>query len=151
MDHLEGQRVKVVADGIVQADTTVSDGFITLTNPAKTVQSGLGFRHLIEPLPANYVGNIGGLGSKSRPISITFTLLNTGALRIETVTGSVDAPFRRFGKNVLDSKPLRWSGEITVRTFGWLAQSVRPLWRIEQDTPAPFALLSVVTEISANE
>lgn len=42
LDHLEGETVKVFADGVVQADRTVSSGAITIDSASK-VQVGLGF------------------------------------------------------------------------------------------------------------
>jgi hypothetical protein len=42
LDHLEGQTVKVFADGLVQADKTVSAGAISITSASK-VQVGLGY------------------------------------------------------------------------------------------------------------
>ena len=42
LDHLEGQVVKVFADGVVQLDKTVSGGAISITSASK-VQVGLGY------------------------------------------------------------------------------------------------------------
>ena len=42
LDHLEGQTVRVFADGVVQADKTVSVGSISITSASK-VQVGLGY------------------------------------------------------------------------------------------------------------
>jgi hypothetical protein len=38
----------------------------------------------------------------------------------------------------------------TVRAFGWRSDGTKPLWRIEQDTPLPFTLLSVSADLSIN-
>jgi len=42
------------------------------------------------------------------------------------------------------------SGDIRVGAYGWVYDMAQPLWRIEQDIPLPFALLSVQMEIIAN-
>jgi hypothetical protein len=50
LDHLEGETVKVFADGAIRADATVASGAITLTTAASVVQIGLGYYHLIKTL-----------------------------------------------------------------------------------------------------
>ncbi len=43
LDHLEGQAVKIVADGAVHTDRVVSAGAVALDVPASTVHVGLGY------------------------------------------------------------------------------------------------------------
>jgi len=59
LDYLEGQTVKVLADGLVQSDKTVSSGSITLDDTYSTVIVGLSYEHLLEPLAINFGGAIG--------------------------------------------------------------------------------------------
>lgn len=151
LGHLEGQVVKVVADGAVHADCTVEAGAITLIEPAGTVEAGLPFTHVLEPLPIAPSANATGQGRKLRPISITFRVHATGALRLDTGRGAMEIPFRRIGEEILDVSPPLYSGDKTIRTLGWRADGTEPLWRIEQDTPLPFTLLSVSTELSVND
>ncbi len=151
LDHLEGQVVKVVADAAVHADCIVEAGAITLVDAANEVQAGLGFTHVIEPLPIAPSGMATGQGRKLRPISMTFRVRDTGAIRIDTGRNIVDIPFRRFGDEILDAPPPLYSGDKTIRTLGWIADGTSPLWRIEQDTPLPFTLLSVSIELSIND
>lgn len=145
LDHLNGRTVKIVADGVVAPDATVAGGTVTLSVPASSVHVGLPFAHAIEPLPPP-----GGVG-RLRPVAITLRLQDTAGLRLDTGRGPVDVPFRRFGSGVLDGPAPAFTGDVTVRAIGWRSGGVAPLWRIEQDTPLPFTLLSVATEISAND
>jgi hypothetical protein len=69
---------------------------------------------------------------------------------LDTGRGFVEIPFKRFGDSILDCPASEFSGDKTVRAFGWRGDGTKPLWRIEQDTPLPFTLLSVSTEISIN-
>ena len=71
-------------------------------------------------------------------------------MRLDTGRGFTNVPFKAFGNAVLDSPPQSFSGDKTVRALGWRKDGTEPLWRIEQDTPLPFTLLSVTTEISIN-
>ena len=150
--HVEGRTVKVLADGAVRQDEHVADGRVTLDPPAKVVQIGLGFTHVIEPLPPA-PQDVGGAsqGGKIRHVESTYRLYQTAALRLDTGRGFTEIPFKRFGEGTLDSPPPNFTGDRTIRAFGWTDTGTAPLWRIEQDTPLPFTLLSVSSEISAND
>lgn len=151
LSHLEGMTVKVLADNTVHGDAVVGGGQITLSSPASTVVAGLGYTHVIEPMPPSVATVRGGVqGGKVRPISVTFRLENTGALYLDTGKGLAEIPFKRFGQTFLDAPITLYTGDKTVRALGWRRNGVAPLWRIEQDTPLPFTLLSVTTEMNIN-
>src|SRR3546814_4416469 len=48
LDHLEGQTVKILADGIIRDDRTVIGGAILLDQPASRIEAGLAYTHEIE-------------------------------------------------------------------------------------------------------
>lgn len=56
LNHLEGRRVSVLADGSVQKDKTVSNGLIFLDVPAAVVHVGIGYRSDMESLDINVAG-----------------------------------------------------------------------------------------------
>ncbi len=151
LGHLEGETLKVLADGAVRADEIVSGGAITLSEAAGTVQTGLGFVHEVEPLPPFVQSAAGGTqGGRVRLVALTLRLQETAALSLDTGRGYKEIPFKRFGAGVLDSKPPAFSGDKKVRALGWKKDGTRPLWSIKQSTPLPFTLLSVSAEINAN-
>ena len=150
-DHLEGRMVTVLADAAVVDPCLVSSGSITLTEPANEIVAGLPYSHIIEPLPPWVASGQGGnQGGHLRPVKITFRLQKTATLKLDTGRGLREVPFRGFGSAVLDQAPKQFTGDITVRAMGWHSDATKPLWRIEQDIPLPFTLLSVATEISVN-
>lgn len=150
LDHLDGHAVSVVADGVVQPDRDVTQGAITLDQPAHRVEAGIPFTHIIEPLPPSAVHEGGG-GRAVRLIEAVFRVEDTAALRLDIGRGLKDVPLRRFdGRPLLDAPPPLISGDVTVRALGWQAQADKPLWRIEQSIPLPFTLLSVATELKIN-
>jgi hypothetical protein len=152
LDHLEGRTVKVLADGAVRADRTVVAGSITLDEPASSIEVGLAYTHVIQPLPADIPGAGGTLqGRKVRPIAMTFRLQGTSALRVDVGYGLIDVPFKQFGSVRLDEPPQAFTGDKTVRAFGWRADGTEPAWLISQDTPLPFRLLSVVFQASLSD
>lgn len=145
--HLDGRRVGVLADGAPQGDQTVADGAITLDEPARGVQIGLRFTHIVEPLPAELGG--GPFGARAAPlrlVSVTFRVLETVALSVDLGRGAFPVPFRRLDTPLLDAPPPRFSGDVSLRGLGWRRDALSPLWRIEDDAPLPVTLLSVTTE-----
>lgn len=145
LDHLEGRSVSVVADGIVQANKTVSGGAVTLDAAASIVEIGLPYTHVVEPLPPADTG-----GLSVRMIEAVFRLEETAALRLDVGQGVKDVPLRRFGEPILDAPIPLTSGDIRVRALGWNRDGTLPLWRIEQNLPLPFTLLSVTMDLEIN-
>ena len=87
---------------------------------------------------------------KYRPISITFRLKDSSALRLDSGRGYSDISFRKFGHGLLDRAVPVFTGDKKIRTIGWRRDGIDRLWRIEDDAPMPFTLLSVTSEISVN-
>jgi len=151
LDHLEGRRVEVVADGAPRGEAVVVGGAVPLDPPARDAQAGLGFAHLIEPLPPELASQFGARSGPVRLVSVTFRLLETAALSVDLGAGLRPVPFRRLGTALLDRGPQPFTGDRTLRAIGWRRDATRPLWRIEGDAPLPLTLLSVTTEIRVND
>jgi len=112
---------------------------------------GRGYTHVIEPLPPTVSSVSGGTqGGRVRPIAFTFRVRDTPALVLDVGYGLQEVPFKRFGSSVLDQPLTPFTGDKKVRAYGWRAGDIKPLWRIEQDTPVAFTLLAVASEISVN-
>lgn len=132
-------------------DVTVSGGQIVLDAPASTVEAGLSYTHIVEPLPPGVLES-GGAGRAVRLVEALFRIENTAALRLDTGRGLRDVALRRFGgEDILDGPPPLVSGDVRVRALGWQADGTLPLWRIEQTAPLPFTLLAVTTELKVND
>jgi len=152
--HLEGRTVGVLADGSVRPPAQVLDGAVTLDAPARAVQLGLPFRHLVEPLPPDVLAPSGAARTGPvRLVSATFRLLGTAALSVDLGRGEgpQPVPFRRLDTPVLDAPPAPFTGDVTLRGLGWRRDSLAPLWRVEGDAPLPLTLLSVTTETRTND
>ncbi len=151
LGHLEGKTVSIVADGFVHPDRTVTGGTVTLEEPASAVEIGLAYTHIIEPLPPSLIGPTGA-GNTIRMVRGIYRLEDTAALRLDVGRGLQDIALRQLGEEeILDEPPPLVSGDITVRALGWIRDHTRPVWRIEQDAPLPFTLLSVVSEMKVND
>lgn len=145
LDHLEGQIVSIIADGIVQDMQQVEGGQITLDDPAHAVTIGLPYTHIVEPLPPVVVGE-GGAGRRLRMVSAIFRVEDTAALRLDIGRGLRDIPLRKPGDAI---HPV--SSDLKIRALGWQPRSDAPLWRIEQSAPLPFTVLSVMTELKVSD
>lgn len=151
LDHLEGQSVLIVADGEVKDSQTVTSGAITLSEAATTIEIGLPYTHIIEPLPPSELGNAGA-GRRIRLIEGLFRVQETQALKLDVGRGLSDIALRQIGEDeILDAAPPMVSSDVSVRALGWQNDRTQPLWRIEQDVPLAFTLLSVTTQIKVND
>jgi len=152
LDHLEGRTVRVVADGVDRGTVTVAGGRIVLDAPAADVAIGLPYRHVVEPLPP-ILPDASGIaqGLALRPVESIFRLDATPALTLDTGRGPQPVPLRRIaGDQTFDSPPQAVTGDVRVRHLGWTRSATRPLWRIDQDVPLPFTLLTATTELKVN-
>ncbi|WP_135079833.1 hypothetical protein [Terasakiella sp. SH-1] len=152
LDHLEGLSVKIVADGAVVSDQNISGGQILLKREVNSLEAGLSYTHVLEPLPPSpQATGHAAQGGRVRLVSLTFRLKDTQAFKLDVGRGAKDVPFKRFGPaGVLDSAPQKFTGDLTVRALGWRKNGTESLWRIEQDTPLPFSVMSVIEELTAN-
>ncbi len=151
LGHLEGQVVAIKADGIVRDSQTVNGGAVTLDAPATSVEIGLPFTHIVEPLPPSSLSS-NGAGRAIRLIEGVFRVEDTAAIALDIGRGLDYIPLRDFDETpILDAPIAPVSQDIIVKAFGWSKDQTRPLWRIEQDTPLPFTLLSVTTELKVND
>lgn len=151
LDHLNGQTIQVIADSVaLDSPILVANGEITLPDAASIIEVGLPYTHIAEPLPPAM--SQGTAGRKIRLIEGIFRVQNTQSLRLDTGQGLKDIPLKQLGEdNVLDAPPPIVSEDIRVRALGWQKDGLTPLWRIEQDTPYPFTLLSVANELKIND
>ncbi len=149
-DHLDGDTVRVLADNAPRDNAAVASGTVNLGFVASSLEVGLGYEHVIEPMPPVLSAINSGLGAKVRPISVTLRVKDTPALRLDVGRGYVDVPFRTLGAGLLDQPPPAFTGDKTVRALGWRMVGPEPLWSIRQDVPLPFTLLAVATKISTN-
>ena len=76
LDHLEGQVVYALADGVQQGPFTVASGEITLTTPAATVHAGLRYTQELETLDLDVQGSA-IRDKKKRVVALSLLLEDT--------------------------------------------------------------------------
>ena len=140
--HLEGREVAVVADGRALAGLRVAGGRILLDAPARTLQAGLAFAHTVEPLaPGVQLARGAMQGVAHRAVRVTLRLDGTRSLRCDTGFG--------FRRAALGDDP--FTGDVSLGAGGWRRDGAAPLWRIEDESPLPFNLLSAATELKVTD
>jgi hypothetical protein len=147
LGHLSGKTVRLVADDEVVGDAVVSGGQVTLAEPASTLMVGLPFEHLIEPLPLS-PGLVRGTPQDAlyRPVRVTLRLRETRSLAIDTGNGLEEVMLDPSG----GPTPAPFTGDHALRALGWRRGMTELPWRIQQDAPRAFALMSVTTELKVN-
>jgi hypothetical protein len=149
LDHLEGETVKVWADGAIQADKEVSSGAITLDIAASVVQVGLGYSHTAKPLKIE-AGNPAGtaVGKKKRIHGLTLVLLNSHVVKFGGSTSSLIEKEFRVVSDAMDAAAPLFTGETFVNFPGDYRTDARIV--IQSDAPAPFNLIALAPEITIN-
>jgi hypothetical protein len=99
-----GSTVRVLGDGYVLEDATVSGGSFAASESAQSVEIGFGFKARIVTLPT--VAVIQGqswAGDYKRLVSVDLRLLNSRGVVVEQMKGQKYYPaWRQFGTGVLD-------------------------------------------------
>jgi hypothetical protein len=160
LSHLEGQTVKVWADGKVHADCIVSGGQITLNTPASKVQAGLGYKHRYESLKLAVGAQAGTSVNKIKAIT------GCGVIVLDTATfkiASVD--YNEAQGRVLHTL---YPFELRMNAMTDLAEAV-PLYTgeanksldanwspdsrlyIESDAPGPFTLIALAPTLQGTD
>ena len=141
--HLDGRTVSVVADGSLVYSRAVTGGQLTVPQAAATVTAGLGYTHEVEALPLMSTTARGLTPDLPyRPVRLTFRLLQTAALTVDTGSG-----LRAL--SLAGTPP--FTGDIATRAYGWRRGTASPPWRVAQSAPLPCTVLSVTTEIKVND
>jgi hypothetical protein len=147
LDHLEGQTVKVWADGDLHDDRTVSGGSITLAAAASVVQVGLAYKHKLRNLKSEGGAAAGtAVTKRKRIVKMGFVLLD--ARRFSYGPTSSDLTTLNLSTEADYSGGL-FTGEVK-RDWpdGWKDD---PRVYIEGDDPSPFILLALSPETDTKD
>lgn len=147
--HLEGETVRIWADGSIQPDQIVSGGAITLDTAAKKAQIGLPYSHLMKTLRIEG-GNPAGtsVGKIQRIYAISFILLNSHTLSFgPSLTELENHDFREVSDPMDEGVPFFTGSTFHEFDGNW---SDDPRIFIKNDDPAPFTLLAMAPERGDN-
>lgn len=146
LDHLEGEEVDILADGVVMPRQTVTAGQITLSRNALAVEIGMPYTTTIVTLTPEVASGTGSAqGNSMRIAEVTLRFHQTTGAELN---GQV-IPFRTFGQDVLDAAPPLFTGNHRIETLGWDRGQAE--LTIQQRQPLPFHLLSVIKKFTSND
>lgn len=145
--HLNTKTVKVILDGIVQPDETVSSNVVTFDrNSATTWQVGLNYEVEIKTMPVEPQIQSGSLrGFKKRILEVNAEVFETQAL---TINGEL-VSFRQFGQNNLDTAVKPFTG---IKTIGpLLGFNKEGAITLKQTVPLAMTVLALDFKISVGQ
>lgn len=147
LSHLEGQAVRIWADGAVVSDKTVSGGQITLDKAASVVQIGLGYTHRAKTLKMEAGAAAGTAIGKTKAINgLTFVFLNSHTIAFgASVENLEERDFREVGHAMDSAAPLFTGERFFEFSEGW-ADDPRVIYG--SSDPAPFCLLAIAPEVT---
>ena len=155
LSHLEGETVKVFADGAVQTDKTVSSGAITLDDAASMVHVGLEYEHRWKSLKLAYGGQNGSAIGKPKNIAdVILVLMETaeGALSIATVDSDGENTFTELDlrdATDIDGDPVPFfTGEVRLGVAAGYDQDIRLV--IKGTAPVPSSMLGISPELETS-
>jgi len=141
LDHLEGETVKVKADGAVRDDAVVSSGEITIDPAADEIEVGFDFNPLIKTMPMNVQGMKGGphIALKKRILRAAINIFESNGV----ILNGQRIADRTIGVNQFDA-PEPISGIQRMFLPGW---SIEAQLTITQNTPYGFTILNIANEV----
>lgn len=149
-DHLEGETVDVLADGLSVGQKVVTSGDVVLNNNATEIVAGLNYRSLIQPLNVEAGSALGNSkGSIKRVHRIGFEFYRTvGAKFGKDETDLEDINFRPTDLDLDQPIPL-FTGLKELDYPQGYEKEVSPV--AVQDLPLPMALNSLIWEGVTND
>lgn len=139
--HLEGEDLKVLANGASHPDKTVSNGGISLDFSATTAAVGYGYTSNMQTLRIDS-GSVDGTsqGKPKRIHGITVRLYETVGIQIGNDSGEVDRiPFRDSSMSMDQAVPL-FTGDKDIEFEGGFEDDDRVY--IKQEQPLPLTVLA---------
>lgn len=143
LHHLEGETVKVLGDGAVFPDATVSGGSITLERGVSKASVGLAYESDLETLPMGTEGGAMGQGTQKN--------VNKVHLRVYQTSGIFVGPAFDKLKEVKQRTDEVW-GAPPSPTTGMVRVSLTPTWSndapicVRQSDPLPITIVALVPD-----
>jgi hypothetical protein len=147
LHHLEGETLKVLADGNVLPDKVVTDGVIELGVAATRVIAGLGFTCVAKTLPLN-IASVVIEGRRKRVMGLGMRLHEARGLKSGT---------SRTKLYEMKERTTEAYGEPTNLISGFKTVLVQPRWDedgstyVVQDQPLPASILGIVTSMEVGD
>lgn len=145
LEHLEGQKVDVLADGTPLKGLNVENGRVVLPKAVHTAHAGLPYRAVLQTLPVEFSLGDGTLQDrKRRLVQVTLKMLDSRGGKVGAEDGKLDELIAQEAQTYGAPAPLQ------TRDFKKVfasSHSYFPSVTFRQDEPLPVTLLAVITQI----
>lgn len=147
LDHLEGKKVSILADGAVRPGLIVKDGKITLDIPARVVHAGLPYISNLKTLRLEGGSSYGtAQGQRKRISHVTVRLFESLGLLVGYDGDNLERSPFRTSADKLGEAPSLYSGDYEVK-FNRGYDRDGQIY-IRQDQPLPLTVLALIPEVS---
>jgi len=152
LTHLEGETVKVFADGFVETDKTVSSGAITLDNPSSVVHVGLQYEKRWKSLKLAFAADSGtAVGEPKNIADVTLVLLEAaeGSVSVATEDSDGENTFAELDLRLatqIDGDPVPFfTGEVSLGVVAGYDTDLRLI--LKSTDPTPATVIGIVPEL----
>ncbi len=144
--HLEGKTVQILADGAVVSPQVVTNGRITLENPASVVHVGLAYTSDLQTLPLAFESlQAGGQGMLRNVVAAHLRVTQTSLFKVGSSMDKLIPNRSRAVSDTYDSAPSLKVAEVRVQVSGkW--DSDGSVY-VRQDEPLPLSVLAMTVEV----
>lgn len=150
LEHLEGEKVQILADGAVHPDQQVTNGEVRLAVPASVVQVGLGYRSLLETVRLEAGAADGTAQGKTKRIHrVVVRLHQTLGALFGPNSDQLDRMEFRSATDLMDKPPPLFDGDKIVDWPGGYETEGR--MTLVQDQPLPLTLLAVFPQVHTQD
>ncbi len=150
LDHLAGERISVLADGLVSRELEVSaEGKIVLEQAASLVHAGLTYSSLLKTMPIEGGSAKGTSQTKNkRIVEVSVRFFKTLGGKVGADNEHLEPVYFLTTKALLGQALKPWSGDKRVKfPKGWDKEGAVC---IVQDLPLPMSVLLIVPEVVQN-
>lgn len=142
LDHLEGETVKVIADGAAHPDKVVTSGAVSLDRGATDVHVGLGYTSILQTMRVEAGGTEGTSQGKTKRIrDVTVRLFRSVGAKIGPEEATLDIiPFRSSAELMDNAVPL-FTGDKTIEFDGDYDREGFVV--VQQDQPLPITIVAI--------
>jgi hypothetical protein len=150
LDYLEGETVKVLANGGVIADVTIASGTATLDAEYNYIGIGLGYDKEVETSDIDFASGLGtAFGARSKVIDVYIDFFETSSGQGGYDSSSLaDIIFREGDDNMGEGIPA-FTGAKRIRPKGGWRDATKTLYK--NSDPLPVTILSMVIKGDINE
>jgi len=146
LDHLEGQTVRIVANGATHPDKVVSSGSISLDFSATNVHIGLGYSSTLQTMRIDAGGTEGTSQAKTKRIhDVTLRLFRTVGVEVGSSTSELDRIPFRSSADAMDSALALFTGDKEVEFRGGF--DTDGFIVVRQSQAMPMTILSIMPRL----